>query len=57
MAPSDTSDDILDTTTVNEWLAARPSKMSRVQSPPIYDSDHPDYEADSDSDSDEGEEE
>lgn len=57
VAPSDGSDDILDTTTVNQWLATRPSNMSRAQSPPIYDSDHPDYEADSSNDEQEEEDE
>lgn len=47
VAPSDVSDDVLDTTTVNQWLANRPAHMSRVRTPPIYDSDHPDHEADS----------
>ena len=47
LAPSDTSDDILDTTNVHQWLAARPESMSRVESPPIYDSDHPEYQASS----------
>ncbi|KAE9390199.1 hypothetical protein BT96DRAFT_1002524 [Gymnopus androsaceus JB14] len=45
LAPSDTSDDILDTTNVHQWLTARPESMSRVESPPIYDSNHPEYQA------------
>ncbi|KAF9065884.1 hypothetical protein BDP27DRAFT_1424396 [Rhodocollybia butyracea] len=46
IAPSDASNDILDTTAVNQWLAKRPSTMQRVPSPPIYDSDHPDHVSD-----------
>ncbi|KAE9398218.1 hypothetical protein BT96DRAFT_995109 [Gymnopus androsaceus JB14] len=41
---------ILDTTNVHQWLAARPESMSRVESPPIYDSDHPEYRASSSED-------
>ncbi|KAE9395595.1 hypothetical protein BT96DRAFT_997515 [Gymnopus androsaceus JB14] len=54
VTPSDASDDILDTTTVNKWLATRPSSMSRIGSPPIYDSDHPDHEGHLDEEDDEG---